>query len=99
MKLTTPADVGAGDGDGDGDGGLDVGGELVAIFGKGAEIALYLDAVPEFGGLAEECSEADRHGGDDGAAGVNNFIDGSGCDADGAGHGVLRDTHGNEVFL
>lgn len=86
-------------GAGDGHGRLDVGGELLLVLGEGAEVTLDLDAVPEFGGLAEECSEADGHGGRDRAAGVNDLVDGARGDADGAGHGVLGDAHGIEVFF
>ena len=83
---------------GDGHGGLNVGGEFLLILGEGAEVALDLDAVPEFRGLAEEGSKTDGHGGRDGSAGVDDFVDGTRSDADGAGHGVLRNTHGNQVF-
>lgn len=84
---------------GDGHGGLDVGGELLLVFGQGAEVALDLDAVPEFRRLAEECSKTDGHGGRDGSAGVDDLVDGAGRDADGAGHGVLGNAHGIQVFL
>jgi len=84
---------------GDGQSWLDVGGELLLVLGKGAEVAFDLDAVPEFSGLAEESPEADGHGGGDGAAGVDDLVDCARGDADGAGHGVLGDAHGNEVFL
>ena len=76
-----------------------MGGELLVVFGQGTEVALDLDAVPEFRGLAEEDSKADGHGGRDGTAGVDNLVDGTGRDADGAGHGVLGDAHGNQVLL
>jgi len=86
-------------GTGNSHGGLDVGGEFFPVFGKGAEVTLDLDAVPEFRRLAEEGSEADGHGGGDGAAGVDDLVDGAGGDADGTGHGILGDAHGKEVFL
>lgn len=84
---------------GDGHGGLNVGGEFPLIFGQGPEIALDLDAVPEFCGLTEKRSKADRHGGRDGTAGMDDFVDGTWCDANGASHGVLGNAHGHEVFF
>src|ERR1035437_10214413 len=84
---------------GDGHGGLNVGGELVVGFGQGTEVALDLDAMPEFRGLSEEGTKADGHGGRCGSAGVDNLVNGTGRDADGAGHGVLGNAHGNQVFL
>ena len=86
-------------GAGDGGGWLDMGGEFLLVLGKGSEITFDLDAVPEFLGLAEEGPEADRHGGCDGTTGVNDLVDGTRCDANGTGHGVLRNTHRNQVLL
>jgi hypothetical protein len=76
-----------------------VSGEFLLILGEGAEVTLDLDAVPEFLGLAEEGTEAHGHGGRDGTAGVNDLIDGAWCDTDGTSHRILRNTHGDEVFL
>ena len=101
-RLEGVSDLGKGKGSGsagDGHGGLDVGGELFLVLGEGAEVALDLDAVPEFGGLIEERPEADGHGGSDGAAGMDDLVDGAWGDADRTGHGVLGDSHGNQVFL
>ena len=39
--------------------GFDAGGELLALFGEGAEVALDLEAVPEGIGLAKESAETD----------------------------------------
>lgn len=55
------------------------------VFGQGAEVALDMDAVPEFRRLAEEGSKADGHGGCDGTAGVDDLVNGTGRDTDGAG--------------
>lgn len=41
-------------------GGLNFRRELLALLGQGPEITLNLQAVPKFGGLAEEGAEADR---------------------------------------
>ena len=76
-----------------------MGGELLVVFGQGAEVALDLDAVPEFRGLAEEGSEADGHGWRDGTAGVDDLVNRTGSDADGAGHGILGNSHGNQVLF
>ncbi len=93
-------DAGLESGDGsDGLGGLDAGDELLAFAGEGAEIAFDLDAVPEGIGLAEEDTETDRHGRSDRALAEDDFIDRTGRNSDGAGHSVLRDAHGLEIFL
>ena len=86
-------------GDGQMLGWLNSGGELLAILGEGAEVALDLEAVPEGVGLAEEGAEAQRHGRGNGALAVDDLVDRPGSDADGAGHRVLGDAHGLEVFL
>ena len=78
---------------------MDVGGQLPALAGEGSEFALDLEAVPEVVGLAEEDAEANRHGGRDGAAAQHDFIDGTGRDANGTGHGILGNAHGLEIFL
>lgn len=86
-------------GGGEGGGRLDNGDELLALAGEGAEVAFHLDAVPEGVGLAEEGTEADRHGRSDGAFAEHDIVDRSRRHADGAGHGVLGNPHGLEVFL
>ena len=88
-------DVGAGDRRS----GPDVGGESLVVFGKGAEVALNLNAVPELRRLTEEGSEADRHGRSNGAASVDDLVDGARGDADGPRHGILGDAHRNEIFF
>lgn len=80
-------------------GGADAGDELAAFFGENAEIAFDLKPMPETLGLAEEGAEADGHGRGDGPAPQNDFVDGAGRHSDGAGHGVLGDSHGLEIFL
>ena len=80
-------------------GGGDSSGEFAALSGQTAEIALHLDAIPEILGLAEKGTEADGHGGSDGALPEHDFIDGTGWHTDGTGHGILRDTHGLEIFF
>lgn len=77
----------------------DLGRELLLFFGQGAEITFDLQAVPEFGGLAEKGTKADRHGGRDGALTENDLVNGAGRHAKGAGHGVLRNTHRQQVFF
>jgi hypothetical protein len=67
----------------------DAGDELPAFFGQRAEVALDLKAMPEAFRLAEEGSEPDGHGRGDGAFAKDDFVDGAGRHADGAGHGVL----------
>ncbi|SVC94848.1 uncharacterized protein METZ01_LOCUS347702 [marine metagenome] len=82
-----------------GGGGLYVGGEFFAVLGEGPKVAFDLEAVPKVLGLTKEDAEADGHGGSDGAPAKDDFVDGAGSDADGAGHGVLGNAHGAEVFL
>jgi len=82
-----------------GGGGQNVGGELVLVLGNGAEVPIHLNSVPELRGLREKRSEADRHGRRDGAAGMDDLVDSAWCDTDRASHGVLRNSHGNQVFL
>ena len=84
---------------GDGYGRLNVGGEFSLVFGQSAEVALDLNSVPEFCGLVEEGSKTDGHRRRDGPAGVDDLVDGTRCDANGPGHGVLGNAHGNQVFL
>jgi hypothetical protein len=43
-------------------GWADFGGEALLLFGQGAEVALDLDAVPEFGRLGEEGATSDEFG-------------------------------------
>ena len=78
---------------------FDDGGEAFAVFGQRAEVAFHLEAIPEVFGLPEEGAEADRHGRGDRAAAEDDFVDGARRHIDGAGHGILRDSHGFEVFL
>lgn len=79
--------------------GLDAGDEFLALAGEGAEVAFHLDAVPEGVGLAEKDTEADGHGWGDGALAEHDLVDCPWRHADGAGHGILRDAHGLEIFL
>lgn len=79
--------------------GLDLGGEALSVFGQGTEVAFHLQAMPELWRLIEEGAEADGHGRRDGALAEYDFVDGTRRYADGAGHGVLGDTHGDQVFL
>jgi len=74
-------------------------GEFLLVFGQSAEVTLDLNTMPELRGLAEKCSETDGHSGRDGTAGVDDLVDRTGRDADGAGHGILGNPHGNQVFL
>lgn len=69
------------------------------MFGQGAEVAFHLNAMPELGALGEKGADADGHGRGDGAFAEHDLVDGPRSHADGAGHGVLRNTHGLEVFL
>ena len=87
------------DGGGDGLGGLDAGDEFLALAGEGAEVAFHLDAVPEGVGLAEEDAEADGHGRSDGALAEHDLIDRPGRHSDRAGHGILGNAHGLEIFV
>lgn len=80
-------------------GGADFGGELLALFAQGAEVTFDLQAVPELGRLVEERTEADGHDGGDRAVAEDDLVDRAGRHADGAGHGVLGNPHGGEVFL
>lgn len=80
-------------------GGANFGGELLLLFAQRAEVALHLQAVPELGGLAEEGSEADGHDGRDRTLAEDNLVDRAGRNADGAGHGILGNSHRSEVFL
>lgn len=86
-------------GGGDRAGGLDAGDEFAALAGEGPEVAFHLDAVPEGVGLAEEDAETDGHGRGDGALAEHDLVDRPGRHADGAGHGILGNAHGLEVFL
>lgn len=43
-------------------GGADFGGEALLLFSQGAEVALDVDAVPEFERLGEEGAEANGNG-------------------------------------
>jgi hypothetical protein len=79
--------------------GADAAGELAALAGEGAEFAVYLEPVPKPVRLTEEGSEADGHGGGDGAFTEDDLVDGAGRHAERAGHGVLRDTHGLEILF
>jgi len=78
---------------------LDLGGETLSVFGQGTEVTFHLQTVPELGGLVEERAEANGHGRRDGAFAENDLVDGARGHANGSGHGVLGDTHGNEVLL
>ena len=78
---------------------MDVGGQLPALAGEGAEFAFDLEAVPEVVGLTEEDAEADGHRRRDGAAAQHDFVDGTGRDSNGTGHGILGNAHGLEIFL
>ena len=100
MCASLDAWVGEGSGSGcNGLGGLDAGDEPIAFAGEGAEVAFRLDAVPECVGLAEEDAEADGHGWSDGPLAEDDLVDPPQRHADGAGHGVLRDAHGLEIFF
>ena len=55
--------------------------------------------MPELGALAEEGAEADGHDRRDRAVAEDDLVDRARRDADGAGHGVLGNTHRDEVFL
>ena len=78
---------------------LDTGDELLAFAGEDAEVAFHLDAVPEGVGLAEKNAEANGHGRSDGPLAEHDLVDRPRRHADGASHGVLRNTHGLEIFL
>ena len=79
--------------------GGDSGDELAALLGQGAEITLDLKPLPKALGLAEERSKTNGHGRGDGALAEENLIDGAWRHLDGAGHGVLGNPHGIEIFL
>lgn len=79
--------------------GLDLDGKLPASLVQSSEVTLNLKPMPELGGLAEEGTEADRHGGRDCPSAQDDLVDGAGRHADGAGHGVLRNTHREQVFF
>ena len=73
--------------------------EVLLLLGEGAEVTLDLDAVPEGFRLAEESTEANGHRRGDGSLSQDNFIDGTGWDSNGAGHRVLRNPQGFDVFF
>lgn len=55
--------------------------------------------MPEGVGLGEEGSKADGYGRGFGALAVDDLVDRSWGDPDGACHGVLVNAHGGEVFF
>jgi hypothetical protein len=55
--------------------------------------------VPELRRLTEKGPEADGHDRSDRSVPKHDLVDRAGCDADGAGHGVLGNSHRIEVFL
>ena len=73
---------------------------LTAVFsGQLARIAFKLESMPEFIRLAEKGGETNRHGRCNRPPAMNDFVDRAWRDADGVGHGVLRNPHRFEVFL
>ena len=80
-------------------GGTDFGGELLLLFAQGSKITLDLQPVPELWRLTEKGPEADGHDRSDGSVPQHDLVNRAGCDADGAGHGVLGNSHRSEVFL
>ena len=70
---------------------LDSTGELLRLPPQSPKIALHLEPVPEILRLPEKRAKADRHLRGDRAFAVNNLVDRSWRDANGTGHGVLRD--------
>ena len=76
-----------------------VGGQLPTLAGKGSEIALHLESMPETIGLGEKSPKTDGHCGSDGALAEDDLIDGARRDADGPGHAVLRDAHRQKILL
>ena len=63
------------------------------------EVALDLEPVPKFVRLAEERTKTDGHRRGNRKSSVDDFVDYPWGNADGASHGILRNSHGLEVFL
>jgi hypothetical protein len=78
---------------------LDSGSEALSVISQSAKVTLDLQTVPELRGLIEECAETDGHGRRNGALARNDLVDGATGHANGSGHGVLGDTHGDRVFV
>ena len=74
-------------------------GEFFLFAGEGAKITLDLEAVPKGFGLVKEGSKTNRHGGSDGPLSQDDFIDGSGRNANRPRHRVLRNPHWFEVIF